>query len=42
MGRLADAGPPASTFRSKDEIAGMELDGLRHIDLHLGVGIGVG
>lgn len=28
--------------RLEDKVARVQLDGLRHIDLHLGVGIGVG
>src|SRR5262244_114937 len=46
MGRPTDARlpvrPSAYPFRLQDEVAGMELDGLRQVDLHLGIGIGVG
>ena len=41
MGRPADADLPGRP-PSQDEVARVELDGLRHMDLHLGVGIGVG
>jgi hypothetical protein len=40
--KIRDIPGAGSAFRLEDEVVRVERDGLRHIDLHLGIGIGVG